>query len=69
MNQTILEAAESHFRPISTIEKTRRLAEIRSALKVRERALKRVEKQARLEKRAASKSDNGVWKGNGQADH
>lgn len=56
MNHTLLANAESLFCPSAHSGNPGRLAEIRIALKARERALRIVEKQTRMAKRAATKS-------------
>lgn len=55
MNHTIHEAAESHFRSASSADKIGRLAQVRSALKAQERALRIVERKARIETRIAAR--------------
>lgn len=56
MNQTLVDVAERCFRPVPNMDKVRLLAEVRTALKARERALRNDQRQARLEKRVAVRS-------------
>ncbi|GLQ55478.1 hypothetical protein [Devosia nitrariae] len=62
MNQTLRDAAESHFAPgspgssdIGRATKADRLTKLRNTMRVREQAAKIVQKQARLRARAASR--------------